>query len=237
MKISEKQNFTVVFNGDSITHGGRQLSMDCNHILGHGFPEMAAAELALRFAEKTPRFVNKGVSGRGIAHMAETWEQDVTDLSPALVNILIGINDAGKPGFSLSAWEEIYRDLLTRTRKACPACHLSLMSPFFFPYPPTDAPYENVPHPLCEPDFPWPARSWTDEDRKTRVKDVAGMCEVVARLAKDFRAVYIPAGEILQAQMRRAPASYFVWDGVHPTVTGHRVLANAFLDYTKECFE
>lgn len=35
MKLSDKD--VVLFSGDSITDGNRGKSMDCNHIMGHGY--------------------------------------------------------------------------------------------------------------------------------------------------------------------------------------------------------
>ena len=53
----------ILFQGDSITDGGRKRSMDANHILGHGFQYIVSAKLALENCEKGYKFINKGVTG------------------------------------------------------------------------------------------------------------------------------------------------------------------------------
>ena len=61
MKLNK--NDVVLFSGDSITDGNRGKSMDCNHIMGHGYHYIIAGRLALDNAENMPKFINKGYSG------------------------------------------------------------------------------------------------------------------------------------------------------------------------------
>ena len=57
MKLNK--NDVVLFSGDSITDGNRGRSMDCNHIMGHGYQYIVASQLALENAENMPKFINK----------------------------------------------------------------------------------------------------------------------------------------------------------------------------------
>ncbi len=237
MALTEKQNFTLLFQGDSITHGGRQKSMDCNHILGHGFAEMVSAEIGLRFLRKAPRFVNRGVPGRRLAAVVEHWEQEVEELSPDLLTLLIGVNDAWHDA-PIEGWVETYRRLLHGVRQAHPEMPIVLIEPFYFPMLPTDGdPYAAVPHPRCEEDFPWPARLNTPESVERNAARVRVMQETVAEVADETGAIFIPTQEPLVRASEGLSLSYLVWDGVHPTVVGHRLLADAWLAATAHLFE
>ena len=49
--ITLKSGDTVLFTGDSITHGGRGYCMDGNHILGHGYQEIVCGYLAEKISK------------------------------------------------------------------------------------------------------------------------------------------------------------------------------------------
>ena len=71
MKLTDKD--VVLFSGDSITDGNRGKSMDCNHIMGHGYQYIVAGRLALDNAEVMPKFINKGYSGENAIDLLEKW--------------------------------------------------------------------------------------------------------------------------------------------------------------------
>ncbi|TCM43751.1 GDSL-like lipase/acylhydrolase family protein [Kribbella sp. VKM Ac-2568] len=85
----------VVFQGDSITHGGRGETEDPNHVLGHSYPFLIAAEAGATHPDLGRRFVNRGISGHTLAAMTARWQRDVLDLRPDVLSILIGVNDVG----------------------------------------------------------------------------------------------------------------------------------------------
>ena len=237
MSIIQKQGFTLLFHGDSITHGGRQKSMDCNHILGHGYAEMVSAALGLKFLSLMPRFVNRGVPGRRLEAVVADWEKDVESISPDVLTLLIGVNDAWHTA-PIESWAASYRTLLHGVRARHPEMPIVLMEPFYFPMLPGDSdPYESVPHPRCEEDFPWPARQNTPESVERNAARVRVMQKTVAEVAAETGAIFIPTQEPLARASEGLPLSYLVWDGVHTTVVGHRLLANAWLAATAHLFE
>ena len=93
MKLNK--NDVVLFSGDSITDGDRGKSMDCNHIMGHGYQYIVAGRLALDNAENMPKFINKGYSGENAEGLLEKWQADVIDNKPTILSILVGVNDGG----------------------------------------------------------------------------------------------------------------------------------------------
>ena len=201
----------VVFQGDSITHGGRGETEDPNHILGHSYPFLIAAEAAATHPELGRQFVNRGISGDILAAMTTRWQQDALDLRPDLLSILIGVNDVGAimDGFSDdldgSRFASQYDELLTRTRAFLPGVRLVLGEPFYLPTSPDPA------------------------LRETWASHVRTRAAIVRDLTAAHDAVFVPYQRAMEAATLRAPASYWIWDGVHPTYAGQRVLADTWI--------
>ena len=118
----ENQRTTILFQGDSITDGNWGRNQDPNHILGHGYVYLIAAQLGLEFAQSQPLFINRGVSGNRVSDLYARWNEDAFSLKPDLISILAGVNDAGRiiqgqPEGATDRFERIYRQLLSETRK------------------------------------------------------------------------------------------------------------------------
>ena len=107
----------------------------------------------------------------------------------------------------LDRYELIYDMLLEWTRKVLPKCKLVLMEPF-----------------VLQPEGGAVAPDWLDE--------IAARGVIVAKLAKKYKAVFIPCQQILDDAAAKAGAPELILrDGVHPTLMGHQVLADAWLKY------
>ncbi|MEU0092529.1 SGNH/GDSL hydrolase family protein [Kribbella sp. NPDC006257] len=202
----------VVFQGDSITHGGRGPSEDPNHILGHSYPFLIAAEAAARYPEHGWQFVNRGVSGDTVADLAARWDLDALDHRPDVLSILVGVNDVGEVMEGKSddssgvAFRSAYRALLERTREALPSVRLVLGEPFYLP---------TSPRP---------------ELRETWAALVTAYAAIVRDLAGAYSATFVPYQRALDAAATRAPAEHWIWDGIHPTYAGQRILADTWID-------
>jgi lysophospholipase L1-like esterase len=128
-----------------------------------------------------------------------------------VVSILIGINDTWRrydsnDPTSAEAFEQSYRDILTRTRENTDAL-IVMMEPFVLPYP---------------------------QDRLTWREDLDPKIQVVRSLAREFEAALIPLdGIFAQAACRREP-EYWAADGVHPTLNGHALIAREWLETVEE---
>lgn len=201
----------ILFQGDSITDGNRGRDADPNHILGHGYAFWIAADLGLTLAAKQPEFINRGISGNRIGDLEARWREDAIELAPDTISILVGVNDilmsiADPGGFDPIAYEQGYRRLLERTRGELPETKLILCEPFILPGGHTD--------------YDWQA--W---------RAAADACsEAVQRLVQEFGAIFVPLQDAFDEACKTAPASYWIWDGVHPTTAGHGLLAKRWLD-------
>ena len=197
-----KNNARVLFQGDSITDGNRGRNEDPNHILGHGYCFIIAAQYGARFPERKLTFLNRGISGNKVTDLAARWQKDALDLKPDVLSILIGINDSGH--IPLEEYEQIYDKLLVDAKAANPNIHFILCEPFYLP---KDGHKEG------------------DE----RDQDVKKRQAIVAKLAGKHQAALVKFQKVFDDACKRAPAQYWVWDAVHPTYSGHQLMADEWI--------
>jgi lysophospholipase L1-like esterase len=203
-------NPVIIFQGDSITDGNRGRNQDPNHILGHGYQFIIAADIGAHEPERQVRFFNRAVSGSEIGDLAKRWQDDVISLKPDLLSVLIGINDfthvvdrrsTGTP----ETYERAYDTLLATTRQALPTIRFVLGEPFLLPAGKHEADYA------------------------TMLAGLRPYQQAIGRLAAKYQAPVVHYQKMFDAACRRAPASYWIWDGVHPTYAGHGLMATEWM--------
>jgi lysophospholipase L1-like esterase len=205
MPLIIPQGGTVLFQGDSITDCGRSREDDAQ--LGGGYANMVAAWYGMLQPEARVTFVNRGISGNRVRDLQARWRADCIDLQPDVVSVLIGVNDtwrrydSGDPT-STEAYHSAYRDILEQTRREV-AAEIVLLEPFVLPCP---------------------------EDRKEWRIDLDPKIQVVRELAREFDAVLIPLDGLFAAACVRREPPFWAADGVHPSQTGHALIAAAWLD-------
>ena len=210
MTRDRKNTFIILFQGDSITDGNRGRTEDPNHIMGHGYAFSIASRLGADYPDRNLKFINKGISGNTVSDLSARWQQDALDLQPDVVSILIGVNDVlfrlkSKEALQPSGFEEAYKKLLIRTRKELPDALLVLNEPFVLP---VGMVKEN-------------SDRWTAEIRQCQ--------QSVKKLAVEFNAVFISYQQVFSEACKNAPAEYWMWDGIHPTVPGHELMAREWI--------
>ena len=128
----------IIFQGDSITDGGRNIN-DL-HSLGWSYPRFVAPSLQELYKDLQFEFINRGVSGNQTIHLLERTQQDIIDLKPDIVSILIGINDVwyyAKRGCNFiphEIFEQRYRNILTEIKQKTDA-KILMLEPYLLPVP------------------------------------------------------------------------------------------------------
>jgi lysophospholipase L1-like esterase len=191
----------ILFQGDSITDGNRGRSEDPNHILGHGYVFIIAAKYGAAFPERNLTFLNRGVSGNKVTDLEKRWQKDTLDLKPDLISVLIGVNDNDHVPFD--QYEQVYDRLLTDTEAANPEIRLVLCEPFTLPVGGKKGEH-------------WEAWSTGIKQRQA----------IVARLAQKHHAALVHFQRAFDATCAKAPPEHWIWDGVHPTYSGHQIMAD-----------
>ena len=193
----------ILFQGDSITDGNRGRNADPNHILGHGYCFIVAAKFGSQYPERHLTFMNRGVSGNTVNDLKARWTKDTLELKPDILSILIGVNDLGR-NVSAAQYEEQYDQLLADTVKALPKVLLILGEPFGLP-------------------------GKSKEQWETRRAELIKRQEIVVKLAAKYHAPVAHFQKVFDDACQRAPADYWIWDGVHPTYSGHQLMADEWV--------
>jgi len=196
----------ILFQGDSITDTGRdRRSGDPNSAsaLGNGYPLIAASQMLRAHPDSALRIYNRGVSGDKVPALLARWEADTIALKPDILSILVGVNDLwhklmGRYTGTVDEFESQYDELIQRTKQALPDVRLVMLEPFVLVTGAVDA-------------------NWFPEFDERRA--------AVARLAKRAGATLLPLQAMFTQLARSAPPSYWLADGVHPTIAGHAAIA------------
>ncbi len=216
---SEKKGkpLRILFQGDSITDGGRwQNSDDWNHLVGQSYPYLISAKIGYNYPKRNLQFFNRGISGNTLTGLKARWQRDCLDLKPDILSVLVGINDvsaaiqAGPDTDAVKSYEENYRHILQQAREANPAILIVLCDPFVF----------NLAKIV-------PVFDTYNSEVEMRVK-------VVKRLAIEFNAIHIPLGQKFKQAEKLAHVEHWSWDGIHPMPAGHELIAEAWIAATSK---
>lgn len=206
-----KKDDIILFQGDSITDASRK--KDDNNFnnptsLGSGYVLHTAAEILLNDASKEIKIYNKGISGNKVYQLADRWENDCLNIKPNVLSILIGVNDYwhkhdGKYNGTIEVYENDFRALLNKTKTIMPDVKLIIGEPFALKG-------------IKAVDDSW-------------YPDFDAYRTVAKKIATEFNAVFIPYQKVFDEAVKTAPGNYWTADGVHPTLAGAKLMAQAWL--------
>lgn len=210
-----KNDSVILFQGDSITDAGRsKTESKPNHAaaLGSGYALLASAELMGSYPEKALKIYNRGISGNKVYQLADRWERDTLNIQPNVLSILIGVNDFwhmmnGAYKGTLETYRNDYRNLLTLTKEKLPGVQLIIGEPF------------ALKGTSVKPD-------WFPLFHEYR--------GVAREIATEFNATFIPYQQIFDKALELAPVSYWIPDGVHPSIAGAQLMAGALTQVFKK---
>lgn len=203
----------LLFMGDSITDSGRNYdAMPAGwSSWGDGYVNLLNAYTTALLPETELMVVNRGVSGNTIVDMAARWQTDALDFQADWITIMIGVNDVWRHydgtfpqvvQVDAGQFEQVYRELIEVTLPKVKG--IILLSPF-----------------MVEGRLDDPMRQQVDQYRA-----------IVEKLAADYQLPYgnvqAKVDEFLQHQSSYVLSS----DRVHPSLAGHLLIAQAWLEAT-----
>ncbi|MEF2247661.1 MULTISPECIES: SGNH/GDSL hydrolase family protein [unclassified Paenibacillus] len=206
------QNQKLLFIGDSITDCGRSqpIGEGRGGALGNGYVALVDALIQATYPELNIRIVNKGISGNTVRDLNSRWQQDVIEQKPDWLAIKIGINDVWRQFDTplipeCHVYEEEYaatlRKLVQETKPLVTG--LVLMSPFYL-----------------------------EENRQDKMRSkMDTYSAIVKSVAEEHGAIFVDTQAAFDKVLEHRYAAALAWDRVHPSYTGHMVLAKAFLNH------
>ena len=209
---SKNEDLVIVFQGDSITDARREKEKQLPNqtsSLGNGYVALATAELLREHAGKNWSCYNRGISGNKVYQMADRWKNDCLDLYPDVLSILIGVNDFWHTlthdyKGTVEVFEQDYRNLLNLTRSSLPEIKFIIGEPFS-------------------------VYGGTAIDSSKWYPAFDGYRAAARRIAKEFNASWIPYQTIFDEALQKADVGYWCPDGVHPSLAGNALMAQAWL--------
>lgn len=204
---------TILFQGDSITDAGRYRQNP--NSMGNGYASMAAGWIQYENPGQY-QCLNRGIGGNRITDLYARIREDLINLKPDVVSILIGVNDiwsdvADNMGTTPEKFETVYSLILEEIRAELPDTKILLLGPYVLEGTGT-CNNEDFPH------------------RWEFMRDgVATLDKIVQKLTQKFSAAYVPTQEAFDEALAKAPVEYWVLEGVHPTPAGYEVIKRQWL--------
>lgn len=203
-------NSKLVMIGDSITdcERARPVGEGLFEAIGKGYVSLVDGLLGATYPAQRIRVVNMGTGGNTVRDLKARWQTDVLALKPDWLSVMIGINDVWRQFDSplqveqhvgLAEYESTLDELLRVTTPTLQG--LVLMTPY-----------------VIEPNR---------ADAMRQTMDAYG--QVMRQLAERYQAVFVDTQAAFDAVLAHVHPMTLAWDRVHPTRTGHMILARAFL--------
>ena len=196
-----------LFQGDSITDAGRDRKIEdiSSYSIGHGYATVTAAILGAKHQGKL-EFFNRGISGNRIVDVYTRIKNDIINLKPDYLSILIGVNDVWheldwQNGISAEKFEKLYSMLIEEIKEELPDIKIYILEPFL-----THG--EAV-----------------DERWDIFRGEVEKRAAVSKKIAEKYNLTFIALQKNFDDACQNAPCTYWTKEGVHPTAMGHGLIA------------
>jgi len=209
MKLDKNDKMVMI--GDSITDMGRAqpVGEGLFEALGRGYVAQVDALLGSVYPALGVRVVSMGSGGNTVRDLAKRWQTDVLDLRPDWVSVMIGTNDVWRQFDSPRQTEihvgpeeyaETLDELITRTLPMVK--DMVLMTPFYLE----------------------PSRA---DAMRARMDGYGG---IVKEVASKHGTLFVDTQAAFDDVLQHYYPATLAWDRVHPSQTGHMVIARAFLN-------
>ena len=199
----------IVFMGDSITDMSRNVSTEYFFdSYGFNYTFFIEGELAVKYPGKY-EILTKGCGGNRILDMYARLQRDCWNHNPDYISILIGINDVWGRDCNnyveLDRFIKVYELIIDDTRKVLPNVKFLLLEPFWL-------------------------EGEVTGNRET-FSFVAKYGAEIKKLAERKGCGFLLLQETLSKLAREYKPSHYLYDGVHPTVAGAKIISEKWLEY------
>ena len=201
----------VVFIGDSITDCSRvrPIGEGRENALGSGYVALVNAIVEATCPSADLRIVNMGVGGDTSRELKWRWKSDALDLRPDWISVMIGINDVWRrfhhrrnvteDQVSLEEYEDTLDELVASANAA--GIKVLLLSPFVI-----------------------------EENASDRMRMLtAAFGEAAKRVSARRGAMFVDIQRVFDRYLLDSYPSELSADRVHPNLTGHMLIARAWL--------
>lgn len=194
--------------GDSVTDVDRERPVGEGAGLGHGYPLFVDALLGSAHPDQKIRVVNMGISGNTARDLKARWQEDVLDLKPDWVSVMIGINDVWRQYDSplkpeshvyLDEYEATLNELVEKTLPKVKG--MVMMTPYYI---------ESL-----------------REDAMRAKMDEYGAA--VKRVADKHGTLFVDLQARFNELLTHTHSASIAWDRVHPNHVGHMAIARGLL--------
>ena len=145
-------------------------------------------------------FFNRGISGNRLCDIALRWNNDLINLQPDEIHILVGVNDLIQSDVADTIkWENTYDSLISITKTKFPDIKIIIGQPFCFP------------------------GHWFKDFQRKKL-ECESLSRIAERVARKHKACFVKYWDMLKKLEASNPEKY-IWDGVHPTPAGHYKMA------------
>lgn len=201
----------LLFQGDSVTDMYR--NREDFYDLGKGYPKYAAPLIAEKYPDIEFEFINRGIGGNTVSMVMCRMQEDLIDLAPDIVTILVGVNDARRytedhKCTSDEKFENSYRKLLSEVKEKTNA-KIMVIDPFLMP----------------------------TETQQLFFSDLQPKVEIVRRVAREFADVYMPLDGLLYSEFIKNKPEDYSGDGVHPNDNGAELIARFYVEYVSRIID
>ncbi len=199
----------IVLLGDSITDMGRNRNdLTGAFAYGNGYPFYVEGELSTKTPKKHTVY-NMGISGNRIVDVYARIKSDCWNLQPDVVSMLIGINDIWHElnhdnGVDIERFMRFYEMLIEDTKTRFPNVKFILLEPFVL-------------------------KGEATAEKLDGFMEVKQYAKRIKALAAEKGCSFVPLQEKFDALAAEYGAEHWLYDGVHPTLAGSKIIAEAWL--------
>jgi len=201
----------ILFIGDSVTDCNRARPVGERKNLGDGYVSLINSYFELEHYKRAYRVINMGISGNTIRDLHERWTDDVLSRKPDVLTIMIGINDVWRQYDELFQTDEhVFVDEYKKKLEKIidlsteQGTRIILMSPF-----------------LIE----------QNKDDKMK-KHLLEYIEIARSIAREKDVNFIELQRVFEEYLINNDAYSMTLsaDRVHPKLTGHMIIAKAWMN-------